>query len=244
MTDERRLGEWTRDEQAERAIALQVLRDDHPEQWTRAELEAEIRDRDAQAIADAAGGRGRRDPRRRARAGVRVRVALGCARPGVDLMPGEIRRESGVWALCFRACGARQYQTLGTAEEGWTRQRAEQALRHVMADVERGTWSPRHPEPASEANPDPSFHEFTSEWFEATKGEWREKTRLDYEWQLAHHLLPFFRDHRRGNSTGTRRQREATTRRAARCTGARSWRPSCSPACAYSTRPWNERMRS
>ncbi len=107
-----------------------------------------------------------------------------------------VRRESGVWALRFRACGARQYQTLGTAEEGWTRQRAEQALRHVMADVERGTWRPPHPEPASEANPDPSFHEFASEWFEATKGEWREKTRLDYEWQLAHHLLPFFRDHR------------------------------------------------
>jgi integrase len=107
-----------------------------------------------------------------------------------------VRRESGVWALRFRACGARQYQTLGTAEEGWTRQKAEQALRHVMADVERGTWRPPHPEPASEANPDPSFHEFASEWFEATKSEWREKTRLDYEWQLAHHLLPFFRDHR------------------------------------------------
>ncbi len=51
-------------------------------------------------------------------------------------------------------------------------------------------------EPAVEVNPDPTFHEFASEWFETTKGEWREKTRLDYEWQLTCHLLPFFRDHR------------------------------------------------
>jgi len=107
-----------------------------------------------------------------------------------------LRRKSGVWALRFRAYGRREYQTLGTAEEGWTRQKAEQALRHVMADVERGAWRPPHPEPAADVNPDPTFHEFASEWFEATKGEWREKTRLDYEWQLTCHLLPFFRDHR------------------------------------------------
>jgi integrase len=43
---------------------------------------------------------------------------------------------------------------------------------------------------------DPTFHEFASEWFESTKGEWREKTQLDYEWQLSSHLLPFFKRHR------------------------------------------------
>lgn len=107
-----------------------------------------------------------------------------------------LRRQSGVWALRFRAYGRREYQTLGTAEEGWTRQKAEQALRHVIADVERGAWRPPTAEPAAEVNPDPTFHEFASEWFEATKGEWREKTRLDYEWQLTRHLLPFFHDHR------------------------------------------------
>lgn len=35
---------WTDEEQVERAIVLQVLRDDHPERWTRAELEAEVFD--------------------------------------------------------------------------------------------------------------------------------------------------------------------------------------------------------
>ncbi len=107
-----------------------------------------------------------------------------------------VRRNSGVWALRFRADGRRRYQTLGTAEEGWSREKAERALRHVMADVERGAWVPPSPESAAEINPDPSFHEFASEWFEGTKGEWREKTQLDYEWQLTCHLLPFFRDHR------------------------------------------------
>ncbi len=53
MTSEQQQGEWTDEEQAERAIVLQVLRDDHPERWTRVELELEIEDRTAQVIADA-----------------------------------------------------------------------------------------------------------------------------------------------------------------------------------------------
>lgn len=106
-----------------------------------------------------------------------------------------VRRKNGVWALRFRADGRRHYQTLGSAAEGWDRQAAERELRHVIADIERGIWRAPHPEPASTLNADPSFHEFASEWFEATKGEWRQKTRLDYEWQLTRHLLPFFRDH-------------------------------------------------
>ncbi len=41
MTDEQQEQQgW----KVERAIVLQVLRDDHPERWTRAELEAEVFD--------------------------------------------------------------------------------------------------------------------------------------------------------------------------------------------------------
>jgi integrase len=57
----------------------------------------------------------------------------------------------------------------------------------------------RHPRPSGarpEIDRDPSFHEFASQWFESTKSEWREKTRLDYKWQLSSHLLPFFKNHR------------------------------------------------
>jgi hypothetical protein len=40
-------------ERAERAIVLQVLRDDHDERWSRAELEAELHDVEAYTVAEA-----------------------------------------------------------------------------------------------------------------------------------------------------------------------------------------------
>ncbi len=47
MTDEQQEQRgWMDEVQVERAIVLQVLRDDHPERWTRAELEAEVSDFD------------------------------------------------------------------------------------------------------------------------------------------------------------------------------------------------------
>ncbi len=51
MTDEQQ--GWTDEEQIERAIVLQVLRDDHPERWTRAELENEVFDFDPLTIDEA-----------------------------------------------------------------------------------------------------------------------------------------------------------------------------------------------
>lgn len=47
MTDEQQEQRgWMDEVQVERAIVLQVLRDEHPERWTRAELEAEVFDFD------------------------------------------------------------------------------------------------------------------------------------------------------------------------------------------------------
>jgi integrase len=106
------------------------------------------------------------------------------------------RRRSPTFGLRFRAYGRREYVALGTAAEGWTRAKAQTELQNVLADVRRGIWRAPTPEPAPEIDRDPTFHEFASQWFEATKGEWREKTRLDYEWQLSSHLLPFFKNHR------------------------------------------------
>ncbi len=51
MTDEQQ--GWTDEEQVERAIVLQVLRDDHPERWTRAELEIEVFDFDPFTVNEA-----------------------------------------------------------------------------------------------------------------------------------------------------------------------------------------------
>ena len=81
----------------------------------------------------------------------------------------ERERERGrIFALRFRAYGRRHFVTLGGAEEGWTRQKAEAELRHVLADVERGLWAPGVDRKAEGAQA-PTFHEFASAWLEARR---------------------------------------------------------------------------
>ncbi|HTP20863.1 MAG TPA: site-specific integrase [Solirubrobacteraceae bacterium] len=109
------------------------------------------------------------------------------------------RRKNPAFALRFRAFGQRQYVTLGTAEDGWTLERANEELQNVLADVRRGRWQLPKPKPVVEApdeDRDPTFHVFASEWFEENTGSWSENTRVDYGWQLSSHLLPFFENHR------------------------------------------------
>ena len=107
----------------------------------------------------------------------------------------ERERKSGrVFALRFRAYGRRHFVTLGGVADGWTRQKAEAELRHVLADVERGLWAPGVGR-AAEAPTSPTFHEFASEWLDARRGELRESSVADYSWQLCNHLLPFFHRH-------------------------------------------------
>jgi integrase len=100
------------------------------------------------------------------------------------------------WAIRFRAYGKRRYVTLGRPEEGWTRERAEAALRHVLADVERGIWRPHEPEPIAACVEAPTFHEFASEWLAARTPELAAKNMKDYTWSLSYHLLPYFARHR------------------------------------------------
>ena len=99
-----------------------------------------------------------------------------------------------VFALRFRAYGRRRYLTLGTAADGWSRQKAEAELRHVLADVERGIWIPSAPGIAR-TPVTPTFHEFASEWLDARSRELCQTTLADYSWQLTSHLLPFFHAH-------------------------------------------------
>ena len=96
------------------------------------------------------------------------------------------------WAIRFRAYGKRRSITLGTPEEGWSRQRVDAELRHVLADVERGIWKPHEPEPVEAPAEVPTFHEFASQWFAEHEHEWSERTKVDYRWRLSHYLLPFF----------------------------------------------------
>jgi integrase len=102
-----------------------------------------------------------------------------------------------VYALRFYAGGERQYLTLGTPEEGWNRRRAEDELAATMAAVRAGTWEPPKPvEPIAEPGPEPTFHEFASQWLNGRRGELRPRTVADYTWALSYHLLPRFKAHR------------------------------------------------
>ena len=103
------------------------------------------------------------------------------------------RQRGHVYALRFRACGQRQYVTLGATEDGWTRKAAEDELANVLADVRRGIWRPPAPDPTPEPEQrDPSFHEFSTEWYRGVELGLAERTQVDYMWRLSNHLLPHF----------------------------------------------------
>jgi integrase len=91
--------------------------------------------------------------------------------------------------LRFTAYGKRRYVTLGTA----TLAEAETGLRHVLADVERGTWKPaREVDPPREPVAAPTLHQFAEDWWVRNEQKLRPRTRLDYRWRLEKHLLPYF----------------------------------------------------
>lgn len=50
-------------------------------------------------------------------------------------------------------------------------------------------------EASKPTTPEQTFGEFAWQWFDASRLEWRPKTRLDYSWQLRCHLVPFFGRH-------------------------------------------------
>jgi integrase len=116
------------------------------------------------------------------------------ARPatGEVLKPDGRRRSFG---LRFRAFGKRQVMKLGRPEDGWTTEMAERELAVVLRDVDLGTWRPKQPDPAPERPVDPTFLEFSSDWFEAKKLEIEPNTISSYRNDLENHLLPFFKDH-------------------------------------------------
>jgi hypothetical protein len=68
-------------------------------------------------------------------------------------------KDGRAWAIGLRAYGERHYVALGTSEEGWTREKAERKLGHVLADVDRGVWKPEAPVPDQAPDTEPTFHE-------------------------------------------------------------------------------------
>jgi integrase len=96
-------------------------------------------------------------------------------------------------ALRFTAYGKRRYVSLGPVTGG----EAERELRHVLADVERGTWTPRAGvEAPPEPEPIPTLHQYAEEWWTRNERRFAPATQADYRWRLEGHLLPFFAEMR------------------------------------------------
>jgi integrase len=89
--------------------------------------------------------------------------------------------------------GKRRFVSLGPIGEA----EAQRDLRHVLADIERGTWSePRAVEPPPEPEPAPTFHQLAEQWWIRNEPELRPNTQVDYRTRLERHLLPFFAENR------------------------------------------------
>jgi integrase len=124
-------------------------------------------------------------------------------RPATGQVVVDERRRSPTFGLRFRAYGRREYVSLGTDEDGWTRAKAQTELQNVLADVRRGIWRPPVLEAAQVPREVPTFHVFASEWFERQKAEGGRrgkglapKSREDLQWRLSNHLLPVFASQR------------------------------------------------
>jgi integrase len=124
-------------------------------------------------------------------------------RPATGQVVVDERRRSPTFGLRFRAYGRREYVTLGTAEEGWSRAKAQTELQNVLADVRRGIWQPPVAEAVQAPRAMPTFHEFASEWFErqtleggSRGGGLTDAGRADLVWRLSNHLLPAFASRR------------------------------------------------
>jgi integrase len=120
-------------------------------------------------------------------------------RPATGQVIVDERRRSATFGLRFRAYGKREYVTLGTAEEGWTRVKAETELQNILADVRRGIWQPPVVEVVQAPRTMPTFHEFASEWFERQTLEGgqcgeglSEAGKAALGWVISNHLLPAF----------------------------------------------------
>lgn len=143
------------------------------------------------------------------------------ARPatGQVVKPDGSRRS---FSLRVRAYGNRHRITLGRPEDGWTVVMAERELAIVLRDIDLGVWRPPQPDPSPPSEPDPSFHDFASDWFAAKSAEIATNTVASYRNDLTNHLLPFFKDHLLSQITirEVDRYRQAKVRQAAEISAA------------------------
>src|SRR4051812_7173547 len=83
------------------------------------------------------------------------------------------RKGHVVYAIRFRAYGQREYETLGSSANGWTRALAEEELERRLAEVKLGQYIPPDRDPIADEEPagEPTFREFAWRWFEQAEPE-------------------------------------------------------------------------
>jgi integrase len=116
------------------------------------------------------------------------------ARPTTGKVIEHLGKDGRIYrSLRFTAYGKRRYVSLGAVAAG----EAERELRHVLADVERSTWTARVEAAAPpEPEPVPTLHQFSEDWWGRNERRFAPATQDDYRWRLESHLLPFFADMR------------------------------------------------
>ena len=135
------------------------------------------------------------------------RVALPARLPGDERKLAVAKKATGEvkvrewkrgrgYALRFSAYGKRRYLTLGFERDGWTRERAEEELANVLADVRRGIWTPPRKSRGGESEAPqraeaPLFGAFARELVAGRRGQVSESTTTHAEWALGH-LVPYF----------------------------------------------------
>jgi len=126
------------------------------------------------------------------------------SRPATGQVVERRGKRGKTYALRFRARGKRQFVTLGTSAEGWSRRRAEEELSNTLADVRRGRWQPASPAlVVTQPGEEPTFHVFASEWVARRRDEVDARTAEHWEWALSSHVLPVFASSRLSEITAS-----------------------------------------
>jgi integrase len=89
--------------------------------------------------------------------------------------------------------GKRQEFPVGSTPD-WNLGRAQDALDHIKADVERGIWKPKVRAPTPAVNPETlRFEDMAYDWYEnKVSGQLARRTQKAYKPELELHLVPFF----------------------------------------------------
>jgi integrase len=114
--------------------------------------------------------------------------------PGVQITRNRRKDGSTTYALRVRIQGTDERIPLGNTEDGWDEIRVDQTRKQLLAKIELGQWSPRHPAPSASSDEEPTFRELATHWLDARRRNpaIRPATIQNNEWQLTRYLAPFF----------------------------------------------------